>query len=192
VTQQSLTLDELLDQLHLALVRQHTRRRRRVVYTLAILAAGVTATVALGATYGHWLSSYTQDENFAQCMRSNGLPSFRDPSSNEHPLSISQIDPNSPAFQAAYKACQNYAPNGHAGPPAPTAAQLGAALGFARCMRAHRFPRFPDPLTTYGPGLTLARGEYFPPNSTTDFQTPSPALKQAANACGVQLPSGPP
>ena len=191
MTQQSLALDELLDELRVALVRQHRRWRRRVVYTLAVFAAGVAATVALGATYGHWLSSYTQDVNFAQCMRSNGVPSFRDPSSNKGPLSANQIDPNSPAFLAAYKACQNYAPSGHTGPPAPTAAQLRAALGFAQCMRAHAFPEFPDPLTTYGPGLTLGPGEYFPLNSTTDFQTPSPALRQAAKTCGVQLPSGP-
>ena len=144
------------------------------------------ATVALGATYGHWLSSYRQNLNFAQCMRSSGVPNFRDPSSNHGPVSTNQIDPNSPAFLAAYKACQKYAPNGHAGPPAPTAAQLQAALTFAQCMRAHRFPQFPDPLTTYGPGLTLARGEYFPPISTSELQ--SPAFRQAAKTCGMPLP----
>ena len=186
MTQQSLTLDELLDELRVALVRQHRRRRRRVVYTLAIFAAGVAATVALGATYGHWLSSYTQDVNFAQCMRSNGVPNFRDPSSNNGPLSANQIDPNSSAFLAAYKACQKYGPSGHAGPPAPTAAQLRAALGFAQCMRTHRFPQFPDPLTTYGPGFTLGRGMYFPVNGT--YHVTSPAFRQAAKACGVLLP----
>jgi hypothetical protein len=115
-----------------------------------------------------------------------GVPSFRDPSGNEGPQSISQIDPNSPTFLAAYKACQKYAPNGHAGPPAPTTAQLRAALGFTRCMRAHRFPQFPDPLATYGPGLTLARGEYFPPIGMSELQ--SPPFRQAAKTCGVPLP----
>jgi len=57
-------------------------------------------------------------------------------------------------------------------------------------MRKHGFPQFPDPLTTYGPGLTLGKGEYFPLDSTTDFQTPSPAFRQAATTCGVQLSSG--
>jgi hypothetical protein len=188
VTQKSLTLDELLDELRAALVRRHARRRRRVASTLAVVAAGVAATVALGATYGHWLSSYAQDVNFAQCMRSHGVPSFHNPNRNEGPRSVGQIDPNSAAFLAAYKACQKYAPGGHAGPPAPTATQLRAAVEFAECMRAHRFPQFPDPLTTYGPGLTLGKGEYFPLNSTTNFQTPSPAFRQAARTCGVQLP----
>jgi hypothetical protein len=186
LTQPSVTLDELLDQLRVALVRRHARRRRRVVTILAIFAAGVAATVALGATYGHWLSSYRQDVNFAQCMRSHGVPSYRDPSSNKGPLSANQIDPSSPTFEAASKACQQYTPNRHAGPAAPTAAQLATAAGFAQCMRAHGYPHFPDPLTTYGPGFTLGPGEYFPNNSTTELNTP--AYRQAAKACGVSLP----
>lgn len=192
MTQQNPTVDQLLDQLRVALVRQHTRRRRRIVSTLAVVAAGVAATVALGATYGHWLSSYRQNLTFAQCMRANGVPSFSDPSSNTGPLSTNQTDPTSPPFQAALRICQKYAPGGHAGPPAPTAAQLHAARAFAQCVRQHGFPHFPDPLRTYGPGLTLGKGEYFPFNSTTDFQSPSPAFRRAAKACGVQLPSSQP
>ena len=105
MTQQSLALDELLNELRVALVRQHTRRRRRVASILAIFAAGVAATVALGATYGHWLSFYRQDVNFAQCMRANGITNWPDPSSSGHTQSLNQIDPNSPAFQAAAKDC---------------------------------------------------------------------------------------
>ncbi len=123
---------------------------------------------------------------FAECMRSNGVTNYPDPSSNGHPQSIDQIDPNSSTFLRAYKGCQKYAPNGEVGPPAPTAAQLGFALAFAQCIRKHGFPQFPDPLTTYGPGFTLGRGEYFPLMSTIEVQ--SPAFMQAAKACGVQLP----
>jgi hypothetical protein len=193
VTQERLTLDELLDELRVALVSQHSRWRRRVAYTLAIFAAGVAATVALGATYGQWLSSYRQDVDFAQCMRSNGVPSYRDPSSNKGPLSATQIDPNSPTFLSAAKTCQQYAPSGHAGPPAPTVAQLRAAVGFTQCIRVHGFPRFPDPLATAPdqPNFSLGTGENFPLNSTTNFQTPSPAFRRAAKTCGVRLPSGP-
>jgi hypothetical protein len=57
-------------------------------------------------------------------------------------------------------------------------------------MRAHRISNFPDPLTTYGPGFTLGRGEYFPNISTSELQ--SPAFTHAAKACGVQLPTGSP
>jgi hypothetical protein len=125
-------------------------------------------------------------------MRANGVTNWPDPNSSGRTQSLNQIDPNSPAFARAYTACRKDAPSGQIGPPAPTAAQLRFAIGFAQCMRKHGLPQFPDPLTTYGPGLTLGPGEYFPFNSTTDFQTPSPALRQAAKTCGVQLPSGPP
>jgi len=40
-------------------------------------------------------------------------------------------------------------------------------------MRKHGFPQFPDPLTTYGPGFTLGREEYFPDISTTEFAVAS-------------------
>ena len=125
---------------------------------------------------------------FAQCMRANGETKYPDPTSSGRTESLSQIDPTSAAFLKAYAACRKDAPSGQAGPPAPTAAELRAALVFARCMRTHGFPQFPDPLTAYGPGLTLGQGEYFPLNSTTDFQSPSPALRRAATACGLQLP----
>jgi hypothetical protein len=56
-------------------------------------------------------------------------------------------------------------------------------------VRKRGFPRFPDPLATYGPGFTLGRGEYFPLVSTNELQ--SSAFTQAANACEAQLPSRP-
>ena len=132
-------------------------------------------------------SAGTQPVKYADCMRANGT-NFPDPGSNgELP------NPFSPAFRAAEKACAKLQPVGlHlGGPAAPSASELRAARAFARCMRAHGFRDFPDPLTTYGPGFTLGRGEYFPAVGTgTEVQ--SPAFIQAAKACGVQLPTGPP
>ena len=50
----------------------------------------------------------------SQCMRSNGVPNFPDPTS--HGLHIgNNIDPQSPQFQAAQKKCARYFPGG--GPP---------------------------------------------------------------------------
>jgi thiol-disulfide isomerase/thioredoxin len=57
MTQQAIPVDQLLDELRVALHRYQSRKRRRSLYALAIAAAGVTASVALGATYGHWWSS---------------------------------------------------------------------------------------------------------------------------------------
>jgi hypothetical protein len=123
-------------------------------------------------------------------MRSHGVTNYPDPSSNGQPQSIKHVDPSSPTFLRGYKACQKYLPSGEVGPPAPTAAQLSSALAFAQCMRSHGFPQFPDPLTTYGPGFTLGRGEYFPDISTSELQ--SAVFTQAAKACGVQPFAGPP
>jgi hypothetical protein len=96
-------------------------------------------------------------------------------------------NPLSPAFKAAAKACAKLKPVGlQLGlPPAPTAAQLRAALAFARCMRGHGISSFPDPLTTYGAdaGLWAGRGEFFPPIGQTELQ--SPAFRRAAKACGL-------
>ena len=126
--------------------------------------------------------------SYAHCMRSNGVTNYPDPGSNGLPQSLSHIDLNSPTFQKAYSACRKYAPNGKGGPPAPTEAQLRAALAIAQCMRKHGFPQFPDPLATApDPGqltLTLGQGMYFPVNGT--FQATSPAFTRAAKACGVQ------
>jgi hypothetical protein len=54
---------------------------------------------------------------FAQCMRAHGLPDFPDPTfdSNGGGISInaggaSDLDPNSPTFQAAQKACESKLP----------------------------------------------------------------------------------
>jgi hypothetical protein len=123
-------------------------------------------------------------------MRSNGVTNYPDPSSNGRPQSLNQIDPYSPTLETAYEACRQELIGGVVGPPAPSVAQLRLALAFARCVRKRGFPRFPDPLTTYGPGFTLGRGEYFPPVSTNELQ--SSAFTQAAKAGGVQLPSAAP
>ena len=126
-------------------------------------------------------SAGTQPVKYADCMRANGT-NFPDPGSNG-----ALPNPFSPAFQAAEKACAKLQPVGlHlGGPAAPSVSELRAARAFARCMRAHGFRDFPDPLTTYGPGFTLGQGEYFPDIPGTEVQ--SPAFTQAAKACGVQL-----
>jgi hypothetical protein len=52
---------------------------------------------------------------FARCVRSHGIPNFADPTA--HGLAPpAGIDPNSPAFQAAFQACRRLLPGfGQAG-----------------------------------------------------------------------------
>jgi hypothetical protein len=55
--------------------------------------------------------------------------------------------------------------------PAATSATGGPLLGYARCMRAHGVPNFPDPRATGGLAI---------PN---DINSESPAFKSAEQAC---------
>ena len=129
----------------------------RLLAALAVCAAALAACGSASKPSSSG-SADTQALRYANCMRANGMPNFPDPGSNG-----ALSNPALPAFRAAAKACAKLQPVGmhlH-GPPAPSAAELRAALAFARCMRAHGFSHFPDPLTTYGPGLTLGRGSTF-------------------------------
>ena len=78
-----------------------------------------------------------------------------------------------------------FLPGGGAGPRKPTKAQFVAALAFARCMRTHGLPHFPDPLASFpggsGPIISL-RGMMFQPGP--DLDPRSPAFQQAASRCG--------
>jgi hypothetical protein len=156
---------------------------------LAALAVCAIALAACGSSFkpSSSASAGAQALKYADCMRAHGLLSFPDPGS-----SGALPNPFLPAFRSAEKACATLQPVGlHLGGPAePSAAELRAARAFAQCMRAHGLSQFPDPLTSYGPGLTLGRGEYFPLTSATEVQ--SPAFRHAAKACGLQLPAGPP
>jgi hypothetical protein len=161
--------------------------RLRVVLAIGAVALAACGSSSKPSSSG---SAGTQAVKYANCMRANGVPKFPDPGS-----SGALPNPATPAFRAAEKACAKLQPVGlhlH-GPPEPSAAELRAALTFARCMRAHGFSQFPDPLTTVSDvaTLTLGPGEYFPAiGNGTEVQ--SPAFRQTAKACGVQLPSLPP
>ena len=168
--------------------RPNCRRGPKIALSAVGLALAVAACGSSSKQSANGASrSYAKALEYSDCMRAHGMPNFPDPGSTG-----TLPSPALPAFRAARKACAKLQPAGlHlGGPPAPSAAELRAARAFARCIRAHGFSHFPDPLATYGPGLTLARGEYFPPISTIELQ--SPAFTQAAKACGVHLPEGAP
>ena len=78
----------------------------------------------------------------AECMRSHGVPDFPDPGPihidvGTHP----DLDPSSPAFVAAQKACLSLQPGGTAGITVSPQMQA-AALAYSACMRSHGFPKF--------------------------------------------------
>ena len=86
---------------------------------------------------------------YARCMRAHGVPDFPDPDSNGQ----FNVDPQSASSQetAADHVCHHLLNGG--GRPADTAQQqhmLGQLVRYARCMRAHGVPNFPDPQTSGG------------------------------------------
>ena len=125
-------------------------------------------------------------------MRSDGVPNFPDLSSsamliqaNGQTLSVNGVSVDASAFLAARAKCEKYMPH-VAASPAQAAHQTRKGLQFARCMRSHGVPNFPDPkLTTSTNGNAVAdlRG------AGLNFQ--SPAFKAAATACGGFAPKGP-
>jgi hypothetical protein len=129
---------------------------------------------------------------FAQCMRAHGVPIFPDPSPGGGFQRGPGTDSRSPAFQTAQAGCIHILKAGGSR-PAPTAAERAALLTFARCMRAHRVPNFPDPVTSVASRSTnvlVEGGMMFPIGSQIDLQ--SPAYEHAAAACGQGRPTGQP
>jgi hypothetical protein len=110
---------------------------------------------------------------FASCMRKNGIPSFPDPNSQGTFLLTpgSGVDPSSHSFQAAMQACQKLAPGGT---PAQAAQAPAKALKFARCMRSHGVPNFPDPKVS---------GGNFQVQLPSGVSQNSPQFQKAIRAC---------
>ena len=96
---------------------------------------------------------------FSACMRSHGVSRFPDPGSNgELPkVSLPQLGVSSSRFQAADIACQRLRPTSGSLTQEADCLMVGncpaaeverirtAELGYARCMRSHGVPNWPDP-----------------------------------------------
>ena len=127
-------------------------------------------------------------------MRAHGVSNFPDPSSGGGIKLVpgSGLNPQSPSFQSAQKACSKYAP-GPAAPPKMSASERRKAVKFAECMRANGEPDFPDPTlgtatpSANSPVLALA-GMFF--QLTPGLNPMSQAFKQAASRCGITPPTG--
>jgi hypothetical protein len=113
---------------------------------------------------------------FAQCMRVHGVPNFPDPSTSPRAFK-NAFNTQSPAFVSALPVCQHLLPGGgrRTQAAAHSPAQIAAGLAFARCLRSHGFPHFPDP--TSSGELTHAMIA----NAGIDIH--QPAAVQAADAC---------
>ncbi len=114
---------------------------------------------------------------FSGCMRSHGVTDFPDPTVGSNGLpswtfDAGNVNPQSPAFQAAHQVCKNDLPD-LLHTSAQKAAANAAALKYATCMRSHGVPNFPDP---NGRGVIQV-------NSSAGIDQSSPAFQKAEAAC---------
>lgn len=118
-------------------------------------------------------------------MRSHGVPNFPDPTAGGGGVDLpSAINPQSPAFKSAQRACAKLAPGGPRGGARATESQFLAARTFAKCVRTHGFPSFPDPTRSDsppGPILVIGTGLYV--RVSAQFDPNTPAFERAVAAC---------
>lgn len=118
----------------------------------------------------------------ARCVRSHGMPAFPDPVINSLTNSP-DFPPDAPDIPSTIQqACQSIAnrlpPDVQNSQP-PTTASMQGLLQFARCMRSHRAPNWPDP---------NALGE-FPMTTQMSVQFKA-ADRSATSACIHFVPGG--
>lgn len=151
----------------------------RAGYVLTLLLATISCIIAVAACGSSSTPRTTASSSplgaslrFAACMRAHGVPNFGDQTVNgtaATPAPGTRVNKRSPAFQGAQRACATLqAAMVEAKPKKSRATQLR----YAKCMRAHGVPSFPDPLP--GGGFNVP--------STVNAQ--SPAFIAANTACG--------
>jgi len=136
----------------LALVTTACSKSSAVTAVAALTSTASTASPASGSS-----SATTKGTGsplaYSQCMRTHGIPDYPDPVGDKielHGSPGSDLNPDSPQFQAAQKACQALQPRGGKdGGQADPKAQA-QALKYAACMRSHGVPSFPDPIFSGG------------------------------------------
>ena len=164
-----------------------------VVIVAAAVMAGLTTACSSSSSTSHasghasgQASSSGGPLAFSACMRSHGMPNFPDPTSGSSGFQFqagpgSGIDPNSPAYQAAYRSCQSLLPAGKANGGSVSPRVRTEYLRYAACMRSHGVPNYPDP-TFSGNSVNLG-------NLSADGIDPySPQYQSASNACASLNP----
>lgn len=150
-----------------------------IVLATAACGGGGTSAASGASASASATSLYARQLAYSQCVRSHGVPKFPDPDSNGHlNVNTSDLGVSTSVLQAADQACSKFKPvppgGGQAGQnPAQNAAR---ALKWAKCLRKHGIPNFPDP---------GSNGSFNVPSS---ISTQSPTFKAAENACKSAVP----
>jgi hypothetical protein len=110
-------------------------------------------------------------------MRSHGVPSFPDADTDGR-IHATAIDKTSPTFRTAYHSCQGLLEGRRRPVHGQSTPELQRQLlAFAKCMRSHGVPKFPDPILH-----SDGRVEFGVPQDPN-----SPSFIAAGNACRGKL-----
>jgi hypothetical protein len=149
---------------------------------IAVLAAGCgglndSGSAGSGSTKAQFLA-------YSRCMRSHGVSDFPDPTTpggGGVAFSInggpgSDLNPTNPTYKSANEACRPLLSVGvqAATPPRP---KIAEEVRWARCMRSHGVPSFPDPNN---------QGAF----DSAKFNDATPAFHTASKACASLQPTG--
>jgi len=112
---------------------------------------------------------------YARCMRSHGVRSYPDPTTNGNSASghanLGDLGVSQSVLQAAQNACRSLSPQNFVPPGASQAQNAAQGVKYAQCVRKHGVPDFPDPSSNgtfhVSPGVDLQ----------------GPAYQAASNAC---------
>jgi hypothetical protein len=173
-------------------VRQMPRLRRMGLFVSALLGIVLVATACAGGPSGPGVAGQGSSSSpsaspsgdprdaelaYAKCMREHGIADFPDPQPGGG-IAVqagpgSDLDPDNPQFKAADEACKSLLPT-----PSKEDQQKEFAdmLAYAKCMREHGFPTFPDPKPGQGIDLDLGKHPELNPNN--------PQFQAANKACG--------
>src|SRR5262252_9230018 len=109
-----------------------------------------SSSTSSGSTGGVSAADVSARLGFARCLRAHGVPNYPDPNaSGQEPPGAKQLV-FTPRGQAAVGACSYWGNRIHNDDAAQNQAAMGEYVRFARCMRAHGLPDFPDPAYAEG------------------------------------------
>ncbi|MGO9973925.1 MAG: hypothetical protein ACLP01_14205 [Solirubrobacteraceae bacterium] len=155
------------------------------LFGLAVLAAGCGGSNGSDAAGSSSGTAMTQALAYTRCMRRHGVSDFPDPTTPRgggvafqiHGGPGSDLNRDNPTFKAANQACRGLLPGG--GQPASLPApEIAVEVRWARCMRLHGVPSFPDP---------NSQGAF----DSAKFDEGSPAFQTGGKACKSLQPTGP-
>jgi len=154
---------------------------------LALLVGLATSQAARGASSSQ--SPRSQMLAFSRCMRAHGVTNFPDPnSSGAFPkILVAHLAATNPRFVPARRACAHLLPNGGQPTQAQTRQAWNDMRTFARCMRSHGVPAWPDPAFT-------SREDHRPFFHTEEvgIDANAPRVTAAIHACQHLLQAGNP